>query len=69
MAKYTKQSLANAIDWEGGIIDLVIDYGLDIDELPDDTPEYVIEAFLNIKKIDQDIETINEWLPEPGEED
>ncbi len=60
----SKEDLANAIDWEGGIFALVLDYGLSIEDLPPNTPEDIIEAFNELIAIGVYTQKISDWLDE-----
>lgn len=69
MSKYTKNQLANKIDWEGGLYEFVNGYGLDIVDLPEDTPSEIVIAFRRIKEVEQYEHIIWDWLPEPGSDE
>lgn len=58
----TKEEIAGKIEWEGGVVDTILDYGLDVSFLPDDVPAEVAEAWSRIQDIDEDVSTIEEWL-------
>lgn len=62
MQYMTKQDLADKIDWEGGLCAFVNGYGLNIDELPPDTPDDIIAAFVEIINTRQSEAKIYEWL-------
>jgi hypothetical protein len=54
----TKDELAAKVEWEGGIPDAILDYGLTIADLPVD----VIDAWYRIYMISDDVDLVNEWL-------
>jgi hypothetical protein len=73
MAKYeTRQELANKIDWEGGIFDMIFGYGLYLDDLPEGDKE-LLAALSNLKILQPGFEAavarLEKLLPEPGDSD
>jgi len=59
--KWTKEELADKVEWEGGVYDAVCLYGLKPEYLPDDTPPEVVEAWTALYNSDP-IKIINNWL-------
>lgn len=63
MSKYpSREDLAEKADWEGGILELVFGYGMSQEELPDNTPGPVRDAFTRLFDIKSDVRTIQDWL-------
>lgn len=72
MARYeNRQELANKIDHEGGIYDMLIGYGLTIEDLPEDD-KALIAALSQVKILQPGfegaVERLKRLLPEPGED-
>ena len=68
-AKLDKAQLAAKIDWEGGILDTIADYGLRAEALPDDTPAEVVSAWENITThVPAWVDVIEAWLDDDGTE-
>jgi hypothetical protein len=63
--KYTKQDLAQKVEWEGGLA-AAIDYGIKHDELPDDTPTETVDAW---RRLEADLATVDNWLSDIDDED
>jgi hypothetical protein len=73
MSRYeNRQELANKIDWEGGIHEMLFGYGLSRGDLPQDDDELLV-AFEYVEELlatlDGRIERFASLLPEPGGED
>lgn len=57
-----KQELADKVEWEGGLTDAILDYGISAVDLPADTPAYIREAWGRIQDVSSDVDLITEWL-------
>jgi hypothetical protein len=64
--KWSREEVAEKVDWEGGVSEAITDYGLSVDILPADTPPTIVEAWKRIKDTDNDVMRISHWL-ETGE--
>lgn len=60
----TKEELAAKVEWEGGVIEAITNYGLDTADLPDDVPAQIAEAWYRVQMIAADEYLIQEWLNE-----
>ena len=59
----TKDEIFSKVDWEGGVAETIIGYGLDVTNLPDDAPMEVVKAWNRLRLVaSKDIETIQNWL-------
>lgn len=53
------EDFAGKMDWEGGLFDFVIGYGVSKDDLPDDMPDDVraeVEALIDKRFVLQDLQ-------------
>lgn len=64
MAYSNVYELASKADWEGGITEMLYGYGIDIDDLPSDTPLGIVEDFKRALAAAPAINRISEWLDE-----
>lgn len=59
----TREELNEKVDWEGGIAEAIIGYGLTADDLPADAYGPVIEAWKRLQSQGaRDIRLIGDWL-------
>lgn len=65
--KMTREEIAAKVEWEGGLGETINGYGLNSSVLPDDCPENVRNAWMNVEAINVDLDVINNWLD--GEDD
>ena len=66
---WTKQEIANKIDWEGGL-DETLRWGLKIDHMPDQELRLAFsDAFNAFREFEAAGDRFMELLPEPGEEE
>lgn len=73
MSRYeNRQELANKIDWEGGIFDMLFGYGLRAEDLPEGDVE-LAQRFAHIETLkgafERAVDNLTELLPEPGDEE
>jgi hypothetical protein len=60
--RYTRLDLAAKVDWEGCILD-AIEYGIKPEQLPEDAPKGVQEAWARLYyQAQDDIRTVYRWL-------
>lgn len=62
----TREELAAKVEWEGGVYDTIVDYGLSHIELPYDVPEEIADAWFELEKTERYTRRIEHWL-ETGE--
>lgn len=63
------EDLAAKIEWEGGITEAILDYGIKSEDLPEGTPDEVVKAWQLIETdTAQAVKVISDWLPELDEE-
>ena len=60
--------LAGKVEWEGGVAEAILSYGITPDELPDDTPAEITEAWQRVFGVTTDIEKIEMYLEEALDE-
>lgn len=60
--------LWSKVDWEGGLVDAILGYGIRVEELPVGTPQEIIEAWERIEAMDADVNLINTWLEDNNDE-
>lgn len=66
MSKYeSREELAGKVDWEGGVEEAIIGYGITSAELPEDTPSEVFDAWRRVEVTKGDFDRISEWLYAP----
>jgi hypothetical protein len=58
----TREELADKVDWEGGVVDAINGYGLDVSVLPDDAPESIKADWQAIGDMRAAVERISDWL-------
>ena len=58
----TREELAARVDNEGGIWEAVFHYGLTVEDLPDDVPHNIAEAWYDVQKASYSIGVISRWL-------
>lgn len=58
--------LAAKVEWEGGLTEAILGYGIKSEELPEGTPEEVVEAWKRVEAVKPDLAVIENWLPEEG---
>lgn len=63
----SRQKFANKADWEGGILDFILGYGVDLEDLPEDDQE-LREAVSDILAIEPAVERLRQMLPEPNDD-
>lgn len=68
MTYATPQELAGKVDWEGGVTEAILGYGIKSEDLPEATPAEIVEAWKRVEAVGPDVDKIQNWLPEPGEE-
>jgi hypothetical protein len=49
-------------DWEGGLVELIVDYGTTADELPLSFPQEVVDAWNRVAAIQVDVDFITAYL-------
>ena len=65
MRKYeNRQEFADKADYEGGLLEFVFGYGVDVEDLPEDDTE-LREALAEVLKVKPAIERLEALLPEP----
>jgi hypothetical protein len=57
-----KQELDDKIEWEGGIAEFTMGYGVNLEELPDETPDNVREAFRHLLAARRAVAIIQAWF-------
>ena len=61
--RYTNVAdVRDKVDWEGGIADAIIGYGLTASNLPENAPPEVVEAWLAIEAVVPHVRTISAWF-------
>lgn len=61
----TKEEILDKIDWEGGIAEAILGYGLSFEDLPENAPPEVRYAWKELQEQGQEwILTIDRWLGE-----
>jgi hypothetical protein len=61
--RYTdKQALVDKVDWEGGVAVAILDYGISSDELPEDTPDEIVEAWKVVEAAKGALVKIDKWM-------
>lgn len=64
MSKFdNKQDLAAKIEWEGGVFDAAL-YGIRSTDLPEGTPQNIIDAWQHLEAVIVQEEMIINWLDE-----
>jgi hypothetical protein len=59
----TKDEIFGKCDWEGGVAECIIGYGLNEANLPEDAPAEVVRAWKRLREeASKDVETIQDWL-------
>ncbi len=58
----SKEDLEAKIDWEGGLTEVIFDYGIHATELPVDTPAEVVRAWEAVEACRDALRTIYGWL-------
>ena len=58
----SKQALADKVDWEGGVAEAIMGYGISSEELPKDTPDEIVEAWKEAEKAKAAFDKINDWI-------
>lgn len=64
MSKYDDaEQLGNKMSWEGGAGEFIFGYGIKMEDLPDDLPEPVREAFATLLQpaIVNAMDVLDEW--------
>lgn len=59
-----KEGLAEKVDWEGGVAEAINGYGIHSDELPEGTPQAIVEAWQRVEAVGAYIHAIENWLYE-----
>ena len=63
MYKYdSKEELHDKIDNEGGVLEAILVYGIFSENLPDNTPPEIVEAWKKIESVYDAHELINDWI-------
>jgi hypothetical protein len=58
----SREALARKVDWEGDTVEAIVGYGISADQLPEDTPQEVVDAWKNVEGIRADLRIIDNWL-------
>lgn len=58
----TKSEIAAKVEWEGGLAETILGYGLSWTELPADAPNEIKAAWLHVQGVRADVERIENWL-------
>lgn len=69
MSRYdSRQEIADKADYEGGLLEFIFGYGLEVDDLPEDDTvlRSALEAVLEMRPR---IEALERLLPEPYQDD
>ena len=67
MSKYDdREELAAKVEWEGGVSETILGYGITVEDLPDETPAEVRAAWARMEAVSPDERMIGHWL-ETGE--
>lgn len=70
MSRYDSAAdLAAKVDWEGGIEEAILNYGIPVDDLPDEVPNNIREAWGRVRAMDHDIRLIERYLSAQLEND
>lgn len=56
------EDVASKVDWEGGVTETILGYGLGSENLPADTPQDVVEAWKVIEGVGEYVSTVQNWL-------
>lgn len=60
---YNTESELNAkIEWEGGLIEAIFEYGISAEDLPRHTPENIRAAWGRLDDAQVDVDLIEKWL-------
>lgn len=54
--------LYDKLDWEGGFPDIIWGYGISWRDLPDGTPQHIIDIWRVLEAMDRDIRVVQGWL-------
>ena len=70
MTRYeSPEELAGKVDWEGGLTEAILGYGIKSEDLPVGTPPEIVDAWKRVEAVGPDVDKIQSWLPEPGTDD
>jgi hypothetical protein len=58
----TKEELAAKVEWEGGVAEAIIGYGLKLEDLPPDAPTHIRACWKTVQDARFAIEQIANWL-------
>lgn len=58
----SKEELAGKVDWEGGVAEAINGYGIRSDELPEGTPQAIVEAWQRVESVGAYVNAIENWL-------
>jgi hypothetical protein len=56
--------LAEKAESVGGVMVIILGYGVRVDDLPDDTPPYIKEAWQRVWNVTNDVIVLDEWISE-----
>lgn len=59
---HDREDLAAKVEWEGGVSDAILDYGITHDQLPEGTPTEVVEAWKRVEEVSPDERMLGLWL-------
>jgi hypothetical protein len=62
-----RQEIADKADWEGGLLDFIFGYGLEVADCPEGDDE-LREAVAEVLKLKPAIDRLEKLLPEPAYE-
>jgi len=57
-----KQALRDKVDWEGGVTEAILGYGIPTSDLPPETPAAIADAWKRVEAIKDDHRLICGWL-------
>lgn len=56
------EDVASKVDWEGGVTEAILGYGLKSSDLPETVPPHVLAAWKFIENVDDAVNVVQEWL-------
>jgi len=60
--------LYDKLDWEGGFPDIIWGYGVSWTDLPDGTPDAIVEIWRDLEGREADIRKVQGWLEDNQDE-
>lgn len=69
MSKFESVSeLYDKLDWEGGFPDIIWGYGISWTDLPDGTPDDIVEIWRALEGMDNHVRKVQGWLEDHADD-